>query len=99
MAITFEPLEVSMRNFISNKCNVYRIFTSGMRPPQIIVIIIITIIIMSHVVSFLENNREISNEVTRLRPVNSNRGTVFSVRAVPRCYKQENLELSWLVSE
>jgi hypothetical protein len=29
--------------------------------------------------------------VTRQRPVNSNRGTVFTVRSVPRCYKQDKL--------
>jgi hypothetical protein len=34
------------------------------------------------------NDHEISNYTTA---VNSNRGTVFSVRSVPRCYKQDKL--------
>jgi hypothetical protein len=46
----------------------------------------------------LGNDREIGNyttAVTRQLPVNSNRGTLFSVRSVPRCYKQNE----WGVSE
>jgi hypothetical protein len=42
----------------------------------------------------LGNDREIRNYtmgVIRQRPVNSNRGTVFSVRAMLRCYKQDEL--------
>jgi hypothetical protein len=35
--------------------------------------------------------------VTRLRPVNSNRGPVFSTRPVPRCYNQG--QLAAMVSE
>jgi hypothetical protein len=51
-------------------------------------------ITLRHVVALLGNDSEISNyttAVTRQRPVNSNRGTVFSVRFVPRCYKQDKL--------
>jgi hypothetical protein len=47
--------------------------------------------------SLLCNYREISNyttAVTRQRPVNSNRGTVFSVLPVPRSYKQNKLGMS-----
>jgi hypothetical protein len=36
--------------------------------------------------------------VTRQQLVNSNRGTVLSVRSVPRCYKQNKL-VSELVGE
>jgi hypothetical protein len=32
----------------------------------------------------------------RQRPVNSNRGTVFPVRFVPRCYKHDKLGVSEL---
>jgi hypothetical protein len=45
-----------------------------------------------HVYPLLGNDREIRNystNVTRQRPVNSNKETVFSVRFVPRCYKQD----------
>jgi hypothetical protein len=61
--------------------------------------------ILWHVDPLLGNDREISNyttAVTRQRPVNSNRGMMFSVRSLPKCYKQDKLELSsvsWLVSE
>jgi hypothetical protein len=47
-----------------------------------------------HVDPLLGNDREISKytaAVTRKRPVNSNRGMVFSVRSLPRCYKQDKL--------
>jgi hypothetical protein len=49
----------------------------------------------------LGKGREINNytkTVTRQRSVNSNRGTVFSVRSTPRCYKQEE-SVSELVGE
>jgi hypothetical protein len=42
----------------------------------------------------LGNDREISDytmAVTRQRPINRNRGTVFSMRPVARCYKQDEL--------
>jgi hypothetical protein len=55
------------------------------------------VITMWHVVLLLGNDREISNyttTITRQRPVNSNRGTVFSVRSVPRCYKKNKLEVA-----
>jgi hypothetical protein len=45
--------------------------------------------ILWHVDSLLGNDREISNyriAVTRHRPVNSNRGVVFSVRSMPELY-------------
>jgi hypothetical protein len=63
---------------------------------------------LRHVDLLLGNDREINNytlAVTRQPPVNSNRETVFSVRSVPRCYKQDKLgvavsgELSQPVSE
>jgi hypothetical protein len=55
----------------------------------------------------LSNGREINNytvTLTRQQPVNSNRGTVFSVLSVPTYYKQDKLFVSelvksWLVSE
>jgi hypothetical protein len=53
--------------------------------------------ILWHVDTLLGNDRERSNyttAVTRQRPVNSNRGMVFSVRSVPRCCKQDKLEVS-----
>jgi hypothetical protein len=40
------------------------------------------------------DDRQISiytTAVTRQRPVNSNKGTVFYVRFVPRCYKRGKL--------
>jgi hypothetical protein len=46
--------------------------------------------------SLLDNDREISNyttTTTRQLPVNSNRGMVFSVRFVSRCYKHDIEEL------
>jgi hypothetical protein len=46
----------------------------------------------------LGNDREINDyttAVTRQQPVNSNRRTVFSVRSVPRCYKQGQLAEQW----
>jgi hypothetical protein len=45
-------------------------------------------------IPLLGNDREINKSttvVTRQLPVNSNRGTVFSVRSVPRYYKQGQL--------
>jgi hypothetical protein len=51
-------------------------------------------IIIWHVEPLLANDREISNyttAVTRQQPVNSNRGTVLSVRSVPGCYKKDEL--------
>jgi hypothetical protein len=50
--------------------------------------------ILWHVDALLGNDRKISNyitAVTRQRPVNNNRGTVFSLRSMPRCYKQDKL--------
>jgi hypothetical protein len=50
--------------------------------------------ILWRVNSMLGNDRETSNyttAVTRQWPVNSNRGTVFSVRSLPRCYEQRQL--------
>jgi hypothetical protein len=47
-----------------------------------------------HVDLLLDNGREITNyttTVTRQWPANNNRGTMFSVRSVPRCYKQNKL--------
>jgi hypothetical protein len=47
--------------------------------------------ILWHVDPLLGNDSEISyytTTVTRQRPVKSNRGNVFSVRSVPRCYEQ-----------
>jgi hypothetical protein len=58
------------------------------------------LLIVWHVDPMLGNDREISSyttTVTRQLPVNRNRGTVFSVRPVPRCYKQGQLavEIGW----
>jgi hypothetical protein len=50
--------------------------------------------VLWHVDPFLARDHEISNDtaaVARQRPLNSNRGNVFSVRSVPRCYKQDKL--------
>jgi hypothetical protein len=50
--------------------------------------------ILWHVDQLLGNDREISKytvAVTRQWPVNSKRGKAFSVRSVPRCYKQDKL--------
>jgi hypothetical protein len=50
--------------------------------------------ILWNVYALLGIDRDLSNyttAVTRQRPVNSNRGTVFSVRSVPKCYKQGKL--------
>jgi hypothetical protein len=58
-------------------------------------------LILWHVDSLLGNDREISNyttAVTRQRPVNSKRGTVFCVRPVPKCYKQDKLGVGQLVT-
>jgi hypothetical protein len=49
---------------------------------------------MWHVDLLLHNDSEISNytmAITRQWPLNSNRGIVFSVRSMPRCYKQDEL--------
>jgi hypothetical protein len=49
---------------------------------------------LSHAYLLLNNDSEISNyttTVTRQLPVKSNRGTVFSVRSVPICCKQDKL--------
>jgi hypothetical protein len=37
------------------------------------------------------NNIVACKPVAKQRPVNSNRGTVFSVQSVPRCYNQDKL--------
>jgi hypothetical protein len=53
-----------------------------------------SVIILWEVDPFLGNDRKINNyttAVSRQRPVNSNRGTVFSVWSMPRCYKQGKL--------
>jgi hypothetical protein len=45
----------------------------------------------------LGNDREADKKTTAVnkqRSVDSNRGTVFSVRSVPRCYKQHNSNVS-----
>jgi hypothetical protein len=50
-------------------------------------------------VPLLGNDREISKyptAVTRQRPVNTNRGKVFPLRSVPRCYNQYKLEAAVL---
>jgi hypothetical protein len=50
--------------------------------------------IMSHIVTLLGNDHEISNYITAVtwqRPANGNRKHMFSVRSVPRCDKQEKL--------
>jgi hypothetical protein len=52
---------------------------------------------MWHVVPLLDDDGEISNytnAVTRQRPLNSKRGTVFYVWSMPRCFKQDNLGVS-----
>jgi hypothetical protein len=52
------------------------------------------IILLWHVDPLLSNDREIINyttAVTRQRTINNNRETVFSVRSVPKCYKQDKL--------
>jgi hypothetical protein len=57
-------------------------------------------ILLWHVEPLLGNHREMSScktAVTRQRPVNSNKGTVFSVRSVPRCYKQGKSVRRWWV--
>jgi hypothetical protein len=54
----------------------------------------VTVNILWHVDPLLRNDCEIRNYTTataRQRPFNSNRGTVFSVRSTPRCYKQDKL--------
>jgi hypothetical protein len=51
-------------------------------------------IILWHVDPLLGNNCEISSYtmvVTRQQPVNSNRGTMFSVLFMLRCHKQDKL--------
>jgi hypothetical protein len=48
--------------------------------------------VLWHEAPLLGSDREISNYTTtvrRQRSINSNRGKVFSVRFVPRCYKQD----------
>jgi hypothetical protein len=52
--------------------------------------------ILWHVALLVDNVREISNytcttAASRERPVNSNKETTFSVRSVPRFYKQDQL--------
>jgi hypothetical protein len=52
---------------------------------------------MWHDDPLLGNDREISNyatAVTRQRPVKCNRGKVFYVQSVPRCYKQGKLSVA-----
>jgi hypothetical protein len=52
------------------------------------------VIILWQVDHLLGNDREIGNYTTtftRQRPVKRNRKTMFFVRSVPRCYKQEKL--------
>jgi hypothetical protein len=52
-----------------------------------------TIIILVHISPMLGNNCKINCKmvVTRQQPINSNRETVFSVRSMLRCYKQDKL--------
>jgi hypothetical protein len=54
-------------------------------------------LILWNVVPLLGNDRETNKttDVTRQRPLNSNRGTVFSVRSVPSCYKQDSSREDW----
>jgi hypothetical protein len=50
--------------------------------------------ILWHADTLLRNDREINNyttAITRQQPINSNRGAVFSVQSVPRCYTQDKL--------
>jgi hypothetical protein len=52
------------------------------------------ITILLHVLPLLGNGHEVNNctmAVTRQRTLNNNRGTVFSVRSVSSCYKQDKL--------
>jgi hypothetical protein len=54
----------------------------------------ILIKILRHVDLMLGSNRQINNytaAVTRQRPLNNNRGKVFSVRSLLKCYKQDKL--------
>jgi hypothetical protein len=54
--------------------------------------------VLWHVDQLLRNDCEINDYTTaviRQRPVNSNRETVFSVRSVQRCYKQDKLGVCW----
>jgi hypothetical protein len=49
------------------------------------------------IVPLLGNDGETSNyttDITMQRPVQRNRGTVFSVWSVPRCYKQDKLAVA-----
>jgi hypothetical protein len=51
-----------------------------------------------YVVPLLGNDREISNyltAITRQWSIKSNRGMVFSVQSVPRCYKQGELAVAF----
>jgi hypothetical protein len=60
------------------------------------------VLILWHVDPLLGNDRVIGNyttAITRRRPVNSKTGTVFSVRSLPRCYKQDKLMRSEVVGE
>jgi hypothetical protein len=53
--------------------------------------------ILWHLDPLLGNDREISNyttAVTRQQPVSSNRGTMFSVQSVPRCYRWGQLDVA-----
>jgi hypothetical protein len=55
---------------------------------------------MWRVDQLLGNDRDISiytTAATRQRPSNSNRGTAFSVRSVPICYKQDKLGLNGFI--
>jgi hypothetical protein len=61
-----------------------------------------TCIMLWHVDLLLGNGREISNHttaVTKQRPVNSNKGTVFFVWCVPRCYKAGQVRRVELIGE
>jgi hypothetical protein len=54
----------------------------------------INLYLLWYVDPLLGNDRDLSSyttAVTRQQPVNSNRGTVFSVRSLPKCYKQVRL--------
>jgi hypothetical protein len=56
---------------------------------------------MWHADPLLGNDREISKcttAVNRQRPVNSNRGAVFYMESVPRCYNQDKLEVRCMMS-
>jgi hypothetical protein len=56
------------------------------RKTQIMVVdALATLFILGHTDLLLDNA---AKQTTRQRPINNNRGTVFSVQSVTRCYKQ-----------